>query len=275
VKLRDAHVAIVGGSKGVGAALALELAGRGCKVTVLARDSEELRKVAAEAGGAALPVDLTDLGSLDGLIDRIESSHSPIDVLVSNAALGTTCPIEDLSAEMLRRTVSVNLVSHLELNRQLIPRLIQRGGGVLAIVGSACTETSMIHLSSYAPAKAGLVKFGLDMGNELRHTGITVPVFNIGSVPGTQLSIEGTSDPVIAYINQTLGRVGVMTPEAVASRIATVLAKGPRSAFYSVPRMQAPIVQFRQLPLRLLDPIMVRPALKAARRAKLARASRR
>jgi short-subunit dehydrogenase len=269
--LRDAHVAIVGGSKGVGAALAHELASRSAHVTVLARESSELHKVAADVGGTAIAVDLTDLEALDGLVDRIEAAGGPIDILVSNAATITPGPLTEMTAEALRLGVMTNFVSHLEINRQLAARLVARGRGTLAVVGSVSAEVSMIHLGTYAPAKAGLVKFAVDLQRELRPSGVRVPVFILGSVPDTQLSQKGVDDPVIAFIDKMTASVGVLTPQKVATRIADVLASDRRSAVYAIPRLSAPLVQFRLLPLRLVDPFLVRPALKEAARDRLSR----
>jgi short-subunit dehydrogenase len=256
-------VVIVGGSKGVGAALARELAGRDARVTVLARDSDQLRKVAADVGGRALPVDLSDPASLDGVIDRVESEAGTIDIVVSNAAFTKSAPFRTLTAAELRTGAMTNFVSHMELNRQVLPRMLERGRGMLAIVGSASTEVSMIHLSTYAPGKAALTKFGIDLQRELRGTPIQVPVIVLGSVPETGMSVTAREDPVMFYIDQITGKAGVMTPQVAARRIAAVVEKG-RSGIYSVPRSMAPLVQFRMLPQRLIDPVLVRPAVKKA-----------
>lgn len=265
MELRNAHVVVVGGSKGVGAALAKDLAGRGCRVTVMARESETLSKVASDVGGNAVPVDLCDPDSLDGLIDRVEGEFGPVDILVSNAAYTKSAPFRTLSAADLRTGVMTNFFSHVELNRQVLPRMLERGRGTLAIVGSASTEVTMIHLATYAPAKSALTKFAVDLQRELRPTPIRVPVFVLGSVPETQMSTQARQDPVMDYIDQMTAKAGVMTPEFAAGRIARVLAKdGGRSAVYAVPRLMAPLVQFRLFPQRLIDPVLVRPAVRKA-----------
>ena len=266
MELDDAHVVIVGGSKGVGAALAHEVARRGSRVTVLARDSEALHKVSRAVGGEAVPVDLTDLGSLAGVIADIELAHGPIDVLVSNAAITSGGPFRNLTPAALLNGAMTNFIAHLELNRQLVGSMTVRNRGTLAFVGSVAAEISMIHMAAYAAAKAGLTKFALELQRELRPTAIQVPVFVLGSIPDTQLNSTLSTDPVVAYLNKLTGSVGSLTPGGVASRIATVLARERCSAVYSIPRTLAPVVQFRQLPQRLIDPLLVRPALKEAER---------
>ena len=266
MELDDAHVVIVGGSKGVGAALAHEVARRGSRVAVLARDSAALHEVSCAIGGHAVPVDLTDLDSLDGLIADIELAHGPIDVLVSSAAITSGGPFRTLTPSALRNGAMTNFIAHLELNRQLVGLMTARDRGTLAFVGSVAAEVSMINMAAYAAAKAGLTKFALELQRELRPTAIQVPVFVLGSIPDTQLNATLSTDPVVAYLNKLTGSVGSLTPDGVARRIATVLARKRCSAVYSIPRTLAPVVQLRQLPQRLIDPLLVRPALKEAER---------
>ncbi|WP_161600582.1 SDR family NAD(P)-dependent oxidoreductase [Mycolicibacterium hodleri] len=260
---------MVGGSKGVGAALVREVAKRGSRVTVLARDSEALHEVCRDVGGAPVPVDLTDLESLDGLMVDIEDAHGAIDILVSSAAITSGGPLRKMSSTSLRNGVLTNFLSHMELNRQLVGPMIARNRGTLAFVGSVAAEVSMIHMAAYAAAKAGLTKFALEMQRELRPTAIRVPVFVLGSIPDTQLNSNLSEDPVVARLNKMTGSVGSLTPEAVAKQMATVLAGNRRSAVYSLPWTLAPIVQFRLLPQRIIDPLLVRPALKEAERLRL------
>lgn len=261
--VRGKHVVIVGGSKGVGGALAKDLTGRGGNVTVLARDSQALKAMAAEIGGNAVAVDLCDRDSLAGLIERTEGELGEIDILVNNAAFTKSAPFRTLSAQDLWTGAMTNFFAHMEIDRQVVPRMLSRRRGMLAIVGSLSTEVSMIHLSTYAPNKAALMRFGVDLQRELRGTPIKVPVFVLGSVPDTQMSQQARQDPVMNYIDEMTAKFGVMTPEFAAGQIVAGMLKN-RSAVYSVPKKMAPLVQLRMLPQRLVDPVLVRPALKKA-----------
>jgi short-subunit dehydrogenase len=266
MQLRNAHVVIVGGSKGVGAALVRDLAGRGARVSILARDSENLRKLASDVGGNAVPVDLCDPDSIEGLIECIEAEHGAIDVLISNAAYTKSAPFRTVTAQELRTGVMTNFFSHVELIRQALPLMLARDHGTLAIIGSASTEVSMIHLAVYAPGKTALTKFGIDLQRELSDSTINVPVIVLGSVPETQMSQAAREDPVMFYIDEITAKAGVMTPEVAATGIMKVLQKD-RSGLFSVPKTLAPLVQFRMLPQRLIDPVLVGPAVRKAREA--------
>lgn len=265
MNIRQAHVVIVGGSKGVGAALADELAARGARLTLLARPSPELNEVAARTGGVALPVDLSDHGALDGVIARAEAANGPVDAIVNNAAMTTGGPFHELTAEQLRASVTTNLISHMELDRQALAGMVQRRRGMVQVVGSLSAEVSMIRLAAYAPAKAGLAKFAVDLQRELKDFGIGVQVFILGSIPGTQIARSVVGDPVIGFIEKRTGTIGALTPEGVAGRMADRLDRG-RSCVRTLPAMAGWITQARLVPVRLIDPLMSRPARAEARR---------
>ncbi len=262
MRLRGAHVVVIGGSTGVGAALSRALGVEGARISVVALPGEELDKVAAEVGGTALPVDLSDLTQVDGLIGRAEAAGGPVDVLVCNAAVSPAGPFQDFTAQQLRDAMVVNMVSQMELIRQVLPGMIARRRGTITTTGSLSTEVSMIHLGAYVPAKAGLTKCATDLQGELRDYGIRVFTFILGSVKGTALANKAIEDPVVDFIERRAGDAGVLTPEVVASRMVEVIGSNRRSALVTIPKAAAPLVQFRHLTVRLVDPLMGRPARK-------------
>jgi NAD(P)-dependent dehydrogenase (short-subunit alcohol dehydrogenase family) len=265
MKLRDAHAVVVGGSTGVGAALVRRLSSEGARCTVIALPSEELDKVVAEVGGTALPIDLADLDQVDGAIDRAIEAGGPVDVLVCNAAVSPSGPFQDMTAKELRDATVINMVSQMELIRQVIPGMVARGGGTITTTGSLSTEMSMIHLGGYVPSKAGLTKCALDLQAELQDYGIRVFTFLLGSVKGTALANKAIEDPVVDFIERRAGDMGVLSPERVANRMTEVIGGEQSSALITIPKVASGLVQFRNLPVRLLEPLMTRPARKFKR----------
>jgi NAD(P)-dependent dehydrogenase (short-subunit alcohol dehydrogenase family) len=221
--------------------------------------------VAKQTDATAVPVDLSNLASLDGLIAGVESASGPIDALICNAAVSPSGPFQDLTADQLRNAMNVSMVSHMELVRQTLPSMIARGRGTITTTGSLSTEVSMIHLGSYVPAKAGLTKFATDLASEVRDYGIRVFTFVLGSVKGTALANAAIEDPVVDFIERRSGDIGVLTPERVAARMAEVIGSDSASKIVTIPKAGAGLVQFRHLPVRLADPVLTAPARKHKR----------
>lgn len=267
MELRDAHAVVVGGSTGVGAALVRSLSAAGARCTILALPGEELDKLAAEMDGTAVALDLADFDQVDGAIGRAEAAGGPVDVLMCNAAVSPAGPFQDFTARQLWDATTVNMLSQMELIRQVIPGMKARGRGTITTTGSLSTEVSMIHLGAYVPGKAGLTKCALDLQSELRDYGIRVFTFILGSVKGTNLANKAIEDPVVDFIERRAGDAGVLTPERVAARMVEVVGSDRKSALITVPKAASPLVGFRNLTVKLIDPAMGRPARAYKRRA--------
>lgn len=265
MELRQAHAFVIGGSTGVGAALTRALVAEGAKVTVLALKGPDLDAIGAETGAATIAADLSDLDGLEGMVDRAEAVHGPVDLLVCMAAICPSGPFQDYSAEQIRKTVAVNMIAHMELVRQVLPGMISRGSGTITTTGSLSSEISMIHLGCYIPSKAGLSRFAFDLQSEVRDYGIRVFTFALGSVKGTPLASSAAQDPVVGFIEARAGSMGVLSPKTVAGRMVNVLKSNRRHGVMAIPRLAQPLLALKALPDRLLDPLMGRPARKHKR----------
>src|ERR1700704_2381111 len=154
--LRDAHIVITGASRGIGAALAREVTARGARVSLLARAEGPLKALAADLRGNPFPLDLTSAEQLEGIIDRIENEAGPIDALVNNAAYAVSGEFIRRSADETRTHVLTNLLAPMELCRQMVPRMIDRGHGNLMTISSVAGELSTRNTACYSASKAGL-----------------------------------------------------------------------------------------------------------------------
>jgi NADP-dependent 3-hydroxy acid dehydrogenase YdfG len=93
-------------------------------VALAARSAEPLEALARRLQGTAHPVDLADAAALDGFIARVEAEGGPLDVLVNNAGLELSAPIDGMRTDELERLVRVNLTAPMELCRQALPGMI-------------------------------------------------------------------------------------------------------------------------------------------------------
>ncbi|HZX01918.1 SDR family NAD(P)-dependent oxidoreductase [Kribbella sp.] len=177
----DGKVALVtGGSAGIGAAVADHLAAAGAHVVVHGRDEERCAAVARRAGGTVVLGDLATPGAAAVLADAALAVHGRIDVLVANAGVGWSGPFRDLRADELDRLVTLDLLAPLHLVRCLLPPMLDRRDGHLALVGSVAGRTAVAGEAVYAATKAALDIFAESLRLELRDTGVSMSL----TVPG-------------------------------------------------------------------------------------------
>jgi NADP-dependent 3-hydroxy acid dehydrogenase YdfG len=146
-----AKVAVVtGASSGIGAATARALAGDGFQVVLGARRLERVQEVAAEVGGEALSLDVTDPRSVEELVARVPRC----DVLVNNAggALGLS-PLTEADEEQWRTMYESNVLGTMRMARGLLPQLVESGDGHLVAVTSIAGFEAYRGGSGYIAAK--------------------------------------------------------------------------------------------------------------------------
>jgi 3-oxoacyl-[acyl-carrier protein] reductase len=187
----DSRTALVtGGGRGIGRAVALELARAGARVAVLARSADELEqtaKLVTEHGGTALALvaDVTDLDQLSAALVRIDAEWGEVEVLVNNAAvvwpIGASATIDPGE---WAAAIDINLTAVARLSFALLPAMLDRGWGRIVNVSSgiAAHPTGMLRANAYATGKAALEAHSVNLAAELAGTGVTVNVFRPGTV---------------------------------------------------------------------------------------------
>ncbi|HVF75104.1 MAG TPA: SDR family NAD(P)-dependent oxidoreductase [Acidimicrobiales bacterium] len=143
---------VTGASSGIGAATARRLAAEGFSVVVGARRFDRCEALAAEIGGRALPLDVTDRASVAAFAEAIESCH----VLVNNAggALGLA-PVEEADEEQWRSMFDANVLGVLRVTKALLPRLVASGDGHIVVIGSVAGLWAYPGGAGYTAAKHG------------------------------------------------------------------------------------------------------------------------
>lgn len=243
---------ITGASRGLGAALATKLAARGARLALVARSAEPLAKLAADLGGAAYPADLEDLDHVDELVTRI-AADGPIDVLVNNAGLDLTGRLAELPAEQIRALFTVNLIAPVLLCRAVIPRWRAQSHGHLVNVSSLAGTNALPGVAPYAASKAGLSHFTAGLRAELKGTGITTTLAEIGTVESTMMDSLRAHEPTRRALArlETLHLVHDLTMDDVAD--ALVRAIDERRRHVRLPRRDAAFPLLTEAPRRLTE----------------------
>ncbi|WBX84405.1 SDR family NAD(P)-dependent oxidoreductase [Sphingosinicella microcystinivorans] len=163
-------VAIVTGSAGgLGAAIVRRLHADGRAVA-----SVDLAEAGPPEAIRHYRADLTDLGGLDALVDRIEADAGPVALLVNNAAYWRPTPFLELTADQIRRTLTVNVAATLLLCQSVARRMIARGeGGNIVNIASIAGRRGSSQVD-YGASKAGVINLTMTLARELAAHGIRV-----------------------------------------------------------------------------------------------------
>lgn len=177
---------VTGASRGIGKAVALELAREGAHIVGLARTSgglEELDDAIQAAGGTAtlVPADLKDGAAIDRLGASLFERYKRLDILVANAAiLGVLSPLGHLDPKVWDDVIAINLSAQWRLIRSLDPLLRQSEAGRAVFLTSGVAQKAVPYWGAYAVSKAGLEMLARIYAAETEKTNVRVNIFNPG-----------------------------------------------------------------------------------------------
>jgi NAD(P)-dependent dehydrogenase (short-subunit alcohol dehydrogenase family) len=178
--LAGRHVVVTGGSRGIGAAVARELAERGARLTLVGRDGARLDATAAglpapPAGQhAAVTADLTIEEEAVRAMARARAAHGEPFALVNNAGAADSGAFLDSDAAVWRRMIDVNLMAAVFCARALLPGMLAGGGGRIVNVASTAGLTGYRYVCAYVASKHALVGFTRALAMETARDAITV-----------------------------------------------------------------------------------------------------
>jgi 3-oxoacyl-[acyl-carrier protein] reductase len=199
------NVIVTGGSRGLGLAMARELASSGYRVIAIARKpSAELTAAAAAAaapaaggdsgGGGAIEFracDLSDLAQIGALVRGLRKDFGPLYGLINNAGLGTSGMLSNMLDRDVQRLVQLNTVSPILLSKYAVRSMMLQREGRIINIASIVAATGYSGLSVYSATKASLIGFTRSLAREVGQFGITVNALAPGFVD-TEMTHELT-----------------------------------------------------------------------------------
>jgi 3-oxoacyl-[acyl-carrier protein] reductase len=218
------QVAVVtGAGRGIGAAVARRLAGMGAKVVICGRTQVPLESTAAaisSAGGKAeiAQCDVSDLGSVEALAERVEGTFGRLDILVNNAGIGGFGgPLHQLEPDAWEKILNTNLRGVYYMIRSLAPMMIRAKGGHIVNISSLAGKNALPNGAAYAASKWGLNGLSYSVAEELRAHNIRVSVICPGSV-NTEFS---------PHVGKDASKM--LQPSDVAHTVAMLVTQAPQS----------------------------------------------
>ncbi len=167
---------VTGASGGIGGAIARALHGAGATVSLSGTRVQALESFAGELGERVhiTPANLSDPGSLDGLIGAAEEAMGAIDILVNNAGLARDMLSMRLTDDDWQTVIDVNLTAAFCLSRGVLRGMMKRRWGRIVNITSVVGVTGNPGQANYAASKAGLIGMTKSMAQEVASRGITV-----------------------------------------------------------------------------------------------------
>lgn len=220
--LAGRHAVVTGGGRGIGAAVAAELARLGASVTIMGRDVATLERHAAalEARhGGEVHVTACDVSNADSVERAFADARVALGdphVLVNNAGQGISAPLLATSLEAWDRLVAVNLTGTFLCTQQALPAMLAAKSGRIVNVASTAGVRGYARLAAYSATKHGVVGLTRATAAEVAKQGVTVNAVCPGYVD-TDMARDGIDNLVRA-----LGR----TPEEARAMLARTLPRG-------------------------------------------------
>lgn len=219
-RLENRIAIVTGAGQGIGRAIALGMACEGAGLVIADLDeanagavSREIERVGGKA--SALYTDISNEGSVRGMIDHTLNKHGRVDILVNNAGVFPTSSVEEMAEEEWDRVIGTNLIGTFLCSRAVVPHLLtQRSGRIISLTSGRAFQGAR-HGAHYAASKAGIIAFSKSLALELAPYGITVNVICPGITDTAQPRGHQTEEQIYAQGQRIpLGRIG--QPEDLA-----------------------------------------------------------
>ncbi|MGH6678078.1 MAG: SDR family NAD(P)-dependent oxidoreductase [Bradyrhizobium sp.] len=220
--LRGRVALVTGGSRGIGAAIAIELCRGGAAVAVnyrqTADEAAKLIQLLKGAGGRAIPApaDVSRAAEVAKLVEHVTSEFGPIDILINNAGIAITRGVEDLTEADFDQTIAVNLKSAFLCMQAVLPTMRQRKWGRIVNISSGAARGAGSIGPHYNASKAGMEGLTRGYAARLVKDGITV-----NAVAPSLIETDMMKGKPNLASRIPLGRLG--RPEEVATAVMMLI----------------------------------------------------
>lgn len=178
---RGRHAWLIGASQGMGRELSLELAARGWRLTLSARNRSALEAVAADCGARAVSLDATDREAVER-VSRELFAEDPPDLVIMNVGDYEPMPLDDFDVDLFERLNRSNYLASVYLLGAVTPLMRASGGGQILLNASAAAYRGLPKAAPYSAPKAAVLHMAEALRPELERWQINLRVINPGFV---------------------------------------------------------------------------------------------
>jgi NAD(P)-dependent dehydrogenase (short-subunit alcohol dehydrogenase family) len=194
ISLENQVAVVTGAGRGIGRAVAIELAQLGMRVALTSRTRADLEETARGVPGAHVaPADIRNRGEVEGMLSGVVDRFGPIDVLINSAGVYHFGPVVEATDDDFDSVVETNLKGIFFASRAVLPSMIKRRKGYIINIASIAGKVGSPGRALYCASKFGVVGFSQALAEEVRAHGIRVSVVCPGST-NTDFSPKETAD---------------------------------------------------------------------------------
>src|SRR5947207_1216596 len=235
---------VTGGSRGLGLVMARQLAERGARVAVCARDRDEVERAGQDLVGhgdmpLALPCDITDPQQVRDLVQAVTAHFGRLDVLINNAGIIQVGPLETMTRADFEQALAVNFWGAYNCVEAALPGMRERGEGRIINITSIGGRISVPHLLPYCVGKFAFVGYSQGLRAALAHQGIVVTtvtpgLMRTGSPPNALFKGKHEAEYAWFAISDSLPLLS-MAAEDAAAQILDAGARGDAEVILTLP----------------------------------------
>lgn len=239
-------VAVTGGARGIGAAIAAEAADRGARVAIGDLDLELAQSTAKGLGAQALPLDVTSRSSWEAFVAEVQERFGALDVLVNNAGIMPTGPLLEESDAATARQLDINVFGVLLGCKAALPGMLARGRGHLINIASMAGKLGVAGIVTYSATKFAVVGLTQALADELKATPVSVTAVLPGLVNteltrgvkrsafARELQPSQVAAAVIDVVRRPRDEVWIPSFERASFTLAGMIPAGPRGRIKSL-----------------------------------------
>ncbi|MCU7553962.1 3-oxoacyl-ACP reductase FabG [Alteromonas sp. ASW11-19] len=226
-QLKGKVALVTGASRGIGKAIATQLAAQGATVVGTAtsdKGADAISEYLSAHGGKGLALNVTDKASVDSVIKQIAEDFGGIDILVNNAGITRDNLLMRMKDDEWQDIIDTNLTAIFTLSKAVLRGMMKKRAGRIVNVGSVVGSAGNAGQANYAAAKAGVIGFSKSMAREVASRGITINVVAPGFIDTDMTKALNDDQRAAIFSDIPANRLG--QPEEIAATVAFLVSDG-------------------------------------------------
>jgi 3-oxoacyl-[acyl-carrier protein] reductase len=224
----DGQIALVtGASRGIGKAIATQLAQQGATVIGTATSENGANAISeylAAFGGKGLALNVTDKDSVDAVVKSIADEYGSVDILVNNAGITRDNLLMRMKDAEWQDIIDTNLSAIFTLSKAVLRGMMKKRYGRIVNIGSVVGSAGNAGQANYAAAKAGVIGFSKSMAREVASRGITINVVSPGFIDTDMTKSLSDDQREAIFKDIPANRLG--EPDEIAATVAFLVSSG-------------------------------------------------